>query len=151
MGCGLSGKSALHGVCITRRLSGSLLKVSCGLDETWVWTALSTCKPVLSSGSSLPWQACSPATESPDWPPQGEWREERSQLFSWGHLPSHRERNIKRSSPENLSQNPFTPFLLHTCHFFLCLPTGLSWMLSLTVFSWGRLDSCKDCSLISLV
>lgn len=44
----------------------------------------------------------------------------------------------------------FTLSLLHTCHFFLCAPTGLSGMLSLIVSSWGRLDSCKDRSLITL-
>jgi len=50
-------------------------------------------------------------------------------------------------------------YTVHTSHFFLCLPTGLSWTISwaipwtisLTESSLGSSDSCKDRSLISLV
>lgn len=66
------------------------LQSQCGLDK-WV-QALNHLQP------SLPWQAWSPATVSPGWPPHGEWWEGGSQLFLWGHLPSQQERNIKRSS-----------------------------------------------------
>lgn len=60
------------------------------------------------SGLSLPWQVRSPATESPEWPPQTEWWKEGSQLFLSDHLPSKR----KKYNREHVRKR----------HFFVWLP-----------------------------
>lgn len=107
-----------------------------------------------SSGSSLPWQACSTATGSPDWPPQGERWEEGSQLFLGGHLPSQRERNIKRNSSGNLvskhihtvsiSYLPFFPVSPHRPlldALFGCVLVGLVGFLQRTFTNQSYLNS----------
>lgn len=74
----------------------------------------------------------------------------RDPSFSYEAMYLHEREKKLRNSYGDLLTKLFTLFLLHTCHFFLCLPTGLSWMFSLTVFSWDKLDSCKDCLLTVL-